>query len=260
MGHLTNITMKVVFALLVVLAVAAQAVDVHFCHLNVDMSTTAVKGQIGTTMSASISYPGCATVSNVDMTATQFMLLDASDDSTLATQSLTTLQAAAKGANYVLVTPSATTGNSTFVQPRSSTDIPAGDVQLIAVHAAKMVGNVDVTVNGVKVPSNFAYGSNMYLNVASADVTGDVVALNPATNATLITKALPAGGIAALVTAVVAAVGEMNAASPKDPQWFFNVAGGASGTTTGSAAAFTSPAAAVVAVVAAVVSVVAMAL
>ena len=251
--------MKVVFALLVVLAVAAQAVDVHFCHLNVDMSTQAVKGQIGTSMSASISYPGCAVVSNVDMTATQFMILDASDDSTLTTQSLTTLQAAAKGANYVLVTPSAGSGNATFVQPRSSTDIPAGDVQLIAVHAAKMVGNVDVTVNGVKVLTNFAYGSNMYLNVASADVTGDVVALNPATNATLITKALPAGGIAALDTAVVAAVGQMGAASPKDPQWFFNIAGGASGTT-GSAAAFTSPAAAVVAVVAAVVSVVAMAL
>merc|ERR1711916_296786 len=136
------------------------------------------------------------------------MLLDASDDSTLATESLTALQAAAKGANYVLVTPSMS-GNATFVQPRSSTDIPAGDVQLIAVHAAKMVGNVD----GVKVLSNFAYGSNMYLNVASADVTGDVVALNPATNATLITKALPAGGIAALETAVVAAVGEMGAAS-----------------------------------------------
>merc|ERR1711916_251944 len=234
---LIEFIMKVIsysVALLVVIAVAAQAVDVHFCHLNVDMSTTAVKGQIGTTMSASISYPGCATVSNVDMTATQFMLLDASDDSTLATESLTTLQAAAKGANYVLVTPSMS-GNATFVQPRSSTDIPAGDVQLIAVHAAKMVG----TVNGVKVLSNFAYGSNMYLNVASADVTGDVVALNPATNATLITKALPAGGIAALDTAVVAAVGEMGAASPKAPEWFFNIAGGASGTT-GSAAAFTS--------------------
>merc|ERR1711916_74153 len=230
---LIEFIMKVIsysVALLVVIAVAAQAVDVHFCHLNVDMSATAVKGQIGTTMSASISYPGCATVSNVDMTATQFMLLDASDDSTLATESLTTLQAAAKGANYVLATPSAS-GNATFVQPRSSTDIPAGDVQLIAVHAAKMVGNVDVTVNGVKVLSNFAYGSNMYLNVASADVTGDVVA----------------------------AVGEMGAASPKAPEWFFNIAGGASGTT-GSAAAFTSPAAAVVAVVAAVVSVVAMAL
>lgn len=245
-------------ALLVVIAVAAQAVDVHFCHLNVDMSDTPVKGQVGTMMSAAITYPGCGVVSGVDMTANQFMILKASDDSNIATMALTALTAAAKGANYVLITPSMS-GNATFVQPRSTVDIAAGDAQVIAMHAAKGEPTVDVTVNGAKVISNLMYGSDMYLNVVSTALTGDVVAMNSATNATLFSAPLPSA-VPALDTVVVAAVGQNAMTGAKEPKFFFNIAGGASGTTGASAAAFTSPAAAVVAVVAAVVSVVAMAL
>merc|ERR1711991_1102485 len=102
---ISNISkMKVIsysVALLLVVAVAVQAADVEFCHISVTNAATSIKGKIGTAMTGAITYPGCMTLANVDTSATMLSILDASDDSEIATGALDALVPAANGANYV---------------------------------------------------------------------------------------------------------------------------------------------------------------
>merc|ERR1711991_2390 len=88
---------------LLVVAVAVQAADVEFCHISVTNAATSIKGKIGTAMTGAITYPGCMTLANVDTSATMLSILDASDDSEIATGPLDALVPAANGANYVAV-------------------------------------------------------------------------------------------------------------------------------------------------------------
>merc|ERR1711916_175527 len=106
------------------IAVAANAADVRFCHLAVGQSSVNVKGKIGMMETAVISFPGCATLSGVDMSATQFELVNAADESTIATSNLMMPTDASRGASYVLVVPDSS-NNPTFLQPRGSGDIAA---------------------------------------------------------------------------------------------------------------------------------------
>merc|ERR1711991_78836 len=257
---ISNISkMKVIsysVALLVVVAVAVQAADVEFCHISVTNAATSIKGKIGTAMTGSISYPGCMTLANVDTSATTLSILDASDDSELATGPLTTLSAAANGANYVIVVnPAPGMTNLTLAQPRATTAIPAASIRMFISHEAKGVGSINLSLNNDPFPNNPVMYGDMFVGDGTvASFTGDVVAMNPATNATLFSETVPAAGVSAGDTALIAAVGEQGMTGANEPKWFINIPG-ASGTTTASSAIISSPAGLFVAIVAVIVSV-----
>merc|ERR1711916_8672 len=152
------------------------AADVRFCHLAVGQSAVNVKGKIGMMETAVIMFPGCETLTGVDMSATQFELVNAADDTTIATANLMMPSAAGRDASYVLVVPDAT-NNATFLQPRATADIGAGNVQALALHAGYGVPAVNVTIGGAQVLSNVPFGATAYLDVGDtvlAAAIGDV--------------------------------------------------------------------------------------
>ena len=243
-------------ALLLVVAVAVQAADVEFCHISVTNAATSIKGKIGTAMTGAITYPGCMTLANVDTSATMLSILDASDDSEIATGALDALVPAANGANYVaVVNPAPGITNLTLVQPRPSTATPASSLRLLISHEAKGVGSINLSMNNDPFPNNpVAYGDFLIGDTTLASFAGNVVAMNPTTNATLFSEAVPTTGYVAGDTALIAAVGEQGMTGTNEPKWFVNIPG-ASGTTGASSAFVSSPAGVFVAIVAVIASV-----
>merc|ERR1711916_158090 len=254
---ISNISkMKVIsysVALLLVVAVAVQAADVEFCHISVTNAATSIKGKIGTAMTGAITYPGCMTLANVDTSATMLSILDASDDSEIATGALDAL---VPGANDVaVVNPAPGITNLTLVQPRPSTATPASSLRLLISHEAKGVGSINLSMNNAPFPNTpVAYGDFLIGDTTLASFAGNVVAMNPTTNATLFSEAVPTTGYVAGDTALIAAVGEQGMTGTNEPKWFVNIPG-ASGTTGASSAFVSSPAGVFVAIVAVIASV-----